>query len=611
MTAQFQVEFEPIGKRVRVSGDTNLLTAAQKAGADMAAVCGGVGICGSCLVRWLAGNLTPTTQLEFDVLSKDQIEQNLRLACQVFPMSDVKVEIPPESLPGMQLLQIDGLETLFDLAPVVIALDVKSSIPTSSDLRSDFTRADQAVQQAGYPPLRAELSSIVLLSEKLRNEQWKVRLAITPKINSTLLVTTLAENTPLAGLAVDMGSTKLALYLVDLASGITLAKSGVMNPQISYGEDIVSRIAFANQSVENQTKLQTRLVDTLNSAIADMCNNSGVSQAQIVDAVLVGNTAMHHFFCRLPVEQLGTAPYVAAVTEPLDFHANEVGLAIAPGAWIHTPANIAGYIGGDHTSVLLTLTENESDQIIVVVDIGTNTEISLLYKGAIYSCSTASGPAFEGAHIQDGMRASPGAIDKVRIQEGQISVTTIGNAPAVGICGTGILSAVSEMLEHHVIDKRGSMNSGFIGVRRAERSSELVLVNEEDSGTGRAIVVTRKDVHEIQLAKGAIRTGIDVLLQSAGISANKVDRWVIAGAFGTFLDLNSAIRIGMFPKVDLERYHQVGNAAGVGAKQMLLSRHKRTKAYEIVKKVKYIELTNYPDFTDKFMQSMYFPEVIE
>lgn len=600
------VDFEPIGKRIQISDGASLLTAAQKIGADLNAICGGIGICGSCLVRRISGSLTPLTGMEKDILNSDQIRQEYRLACQAYPVGDVKIEIPPESLTSLQRLQIDGQESIIEVDPEVIALDINVNAPTHTDLRSDFTRVDQAIQNSGYPPLCGDLVSISQLSDVLRKERGKVRLAIAPKSNRTRLVSTFPYNTQLLGLAVDIGSTKLALYLVDLTNGITLAKTGVMNPQISYGEDIVSRIAFANQKADHRLLLQRRLVEALNRAISDLCQETGTQQSQIVDAVMVGNTVMHHFLCRLPVYQLGTAPYVAAVSEPLDFKASEIGLDLAIAAKLYTPANIAGYIGGDHTSVLVTLADHSLSHTIAAIDIGTNTEISLFCKGKIFSCSTASGPAFEGAHIHDGMRASSGAIEKVRISDGGISVTTIGNVPAVGICGTGILSAISEMLEHGIIDHRGVIKKESPCVRTLDRRTEVVLVGENESGTKKAVVVTRKDIHEIQLAKGAIRTGIDALLQSAGIQAGDVEKWVIAGAFGTYLDISSAIRIGMFPAAPIERFLQVGNAAGEGAKQMLLSKKKRVIADEIVKQVNYIELTIFPGFSDHFIHAMYF-----
>lgn len=601
---KIKLDLEPVGRRIEVDRTTDLLSAAQKAGVDLVAACGGVGICGGCRVRLIAGQLSPVTPSEEEQLSAADLAQGYRLACQAYPLTDVRLDIPPESLPVAQKMQVEGRESALVLDPNVMALDVDLSAPDLQDLRADLTRANQAVEAAGLPALRGEPPLLEQLSLHLRHHAWKARLALCLHDGASELVGVLAAGTALLGLAVDMGSTKLALYLVDLATGATLARTGVMNPQIAYGEDVVSRIAFANKSDENRRLLQTRLTETINQAVRGLCAEIEASPRQIVDVVIVGNTAMHHFFCGLPVEQLGAAPYVPAVSQPLDVRAAGLGLELAPGAWVHLPANIAGYVGGDHTAALLTTQAYADGQTIVLVDIGTNTEISAIHNGQIVACSTASGPAFEGAHIRDGMRAAPGAIEKVWREGDTLRVATIDHQPPVGICGSGILMAIAEMRDAEILDMRGALRRSDPRVRTVNGKAEVLLVSAEQSGRGREVVITRRDVNEIQLAKGAIRAGIEVLLQALEIQAGQVDAWIIAGAFGTYLDLKSALRLGMFPNAPLERFHQVGNAAGVGAKQMLLSRAKRRQAAELAERVGYIELTTCVDFTAQFVTAM-------
>ena len=269
----------------------------------------------------------------------------------------------------------------------------------------------------------------------------------------------------LFGLAVDIGTTKLAAYLVDLATGHTVAKTGEMNPQIGYGEDVISRIGYCAEHADGRIVLQARLVETLNTLVTQLCHEAGATQPQIVDAVVVGNTAMHHLFAGLPVDQLGRAPYVAAVSDPLDLRAADLGLVLAPGASVHLPANIAGFVGADHVAMALaTGAWEETDRCVVALDIGTNTEVTLTRGGRIWCCSCASGPAFEGAHIQDGMRAAPGAIERVQIgEDGKPHLKTIGDQPPVGICGSGILDAVSELLRTGIIDRKGAFQAGAPG----------------------------------------------------------------------------------------------------------------------------------------------------
>ncbi len=602
----FMVDLEPIGRRVEVAAGTNLLEAAQKAGVDLVASCGGIGICGTCRVRIIQGAVTPVTLTEEEALEASQRDAGFRLACQTEPLSDVRLDIPAESLTAVQQMQIEGQEGDIHLDPEVVAVDISLEPPHLEDLRSDLARVDAALAQQGFGPVRGSLALIGQLSHYLRQNDWKARLAIRQENGGSQLVSVLEPGAMLVGLAMDLGSTKLALYLVDLSNGATLARTGIMNPQIAYGEDVVSRIAFANRGEENRKVLQVRLVEAINQAVANFCGELGLSRDQLVDVVAVGNTAIHHLFSGLPVEQLGSAPYVPVVSEPLRFGAGEIGLAAAPGAQVFMPANIAGYVGADHVSALLATQAYAAQRTTLVADIGTNTEISLTYHGQVYSCSCASGPAFEGAHIQDGMRAAPGAIDKVQILDGKVNLTTIGAQPPVGICGSGILNAVAQMLEGGIIDERGVLRQVNERVRPRGRQAEFILAWAAESGHGRDVVVTRKDVNEIQLAKGAIRAGIEILLQEANIPAGAIEEFVIAGAFGTYLDLKSALQVGMFPSIPLERYHQVGNAAGVGAKEMLLSKMRRAEAAQIVSGVHYVELTTYPDFTAQFVDAMYF-----
>jgi uncharacterized 2Fe-2S/4Fe-4S cluster protein (DUF4445 family) len=338
-----------------------------------------------------------------------------------------------------------------------------------------------------------------------------------------------------------------------------------------------------------------------------LCQETGATLPQIVDAVVVGNTAMHHLFAGLPVDQLGRAPYVAAVSDPLDLRASDLGLVLAPGASVHLPANIAGFVGADHVAMALaTGAWEETDRCVVALDIGTNTEVTLTRGGRAWCCSCASGPAFEGAHIQDGMRAAPGAIERVQIgEDGKPHLKTIGDQPPVGICGSGILDAVSELFRTGIIDRKGALNEAAPRVTRADGLTQYELAAPATSGHGRAVVINRKDINEVQLAKAAIRTGVEVLLHEAGVSYEEIEEFIIAGAFGTYLDVGSCVKIGMFPPLPLERFHQVGNAAGAGARQMLVSAARRAAAAALARKVTYVELTVHPEFTRRFLRALY------
>lgn len=596
------IDMEPVGRRVSVKSGTTLLSAAQKAGVELIAICGGAGTCNSCLVRLVSGELSPPNRIETGALDREEIEAGYRLACQAVPFSDTKIYIPPDSLTTPQRLQIEGREAEVALDPVIEMVDLKIDPPSLNDLRADTTRVNDALAEQGLKPAKIPLPLLTRLSDDLRARDWSLRLAM----RRGEIIAALPPEGSALGLALDLGTTSLAAYLVDLASGRTLAKTGAMNPQIAYGEDVISRIQFA-ENKDGREKLQAALVDAAGGLVEELCEEAHVSRDRVVEAVAVGNTAMHHLFAGLPVKQLGLAPYVPAVSEPLDLRAQEIGLHLAPGAYVYLPSNIAGFVGADHVAVLLANEIGKSAGRVVAVDIGTNTEITLASGGRLLSCSCASGPAFEGAHIQDGIRAAPGAIERVRIEGGSTRLQTIEDKPPVGICGSGILDAVSEMLAAGILNNSGRLNKDSPLVRtNQDNQAEFVLAPSAISGHKCDIVITRKDINEIQLAKAAIRAGIEILLKEAGIGYTDLDEFILAGAFGTYLDIKSTIRTGMFPSLPVDRFRQVGNAAGIGAKQMLVSAGKRREAVEIAGKVDYIELTIHPDYMETFLKAMYF-----
>ena len=603
---KLRIDFEPIGRRVKVSPGTTILEAARLAGIELVSVCGGGGTCGRCKVRLMSGAASEVTDTERHKLSKSEIKEGFRLACQAGLSEDVRIQIPPQSLTTPQRTQLEGegeeLPVTIDWKAATLAMQP----PSLEDLTADITRFRSGLSGAGFSKVEIESQASVSLPEQLRKNLWQGQVVLrgtgTQKYRA---VTFLPSEAVAVGMAVDVGTTKVAMYLVDLQNGGTLAKSGAMNPQISYGEDVISRIGYCNTHSDGRKVLQSVLVDTLNAMIEENCQSAGVTRDQVVEGVVVGNTVMHHLFGGFPVQQLGEAPYVAAVSEAVEIPAASVGLMMAPGAHVYLPPNIAGYVGGDHVAMLLATGTWNSKKNVIALDIGTNTEVCLAAQGKLYCCSCASGPAFEGAHIQAGMRAARGAIERVEIDNGTVRVQSIGGLAPVGICGSGILDAVAEMTMANVVDTRGSLRSGAPGVIARNDRQEFVLVTAAESGTGDDIVITRSDVNQIQLAKAAIRAGVEVLLAVAKLDAAALDEFIVAGAFGTYLDLEHAVRIGMFPGLPLERFKQVGNAAGGGAKQLLVSKERRQAADVIAEKMHYVELTTYRGFDQLYVQNMY------
>jgi uncharacterized 2Fe-2S/4Fe-4S cluster protein (DUF4445 family) len=438
----------------------------------------------------------------------------------------------------------------------------------------------------------------------VREANWQVNVAVRDDSREIVALVSPARR-PL-GLAVDLGTTKIAGYLVDLESGQTLATQGMMNPQIAYGEDLIARMGRAEKGPVEAAQLQQKVVGAVNQLATTMCGEVDASPAEIVEAVVVGNTAMHHLFLRLPVAQLARAPYVPAIKTALDVKARDVGLNIAPGAYVYLLPNIAGYVGADHVAMLLAAGVTHAEGVVLALDIGTNTEICLVNHSMMTSLSCASGPAFEGAHIKHGMRAAKGAIERVQMVDDRLAYQTIGGVAPVGLCGSGVLDGLAELYRAGIVDRRGRLGEhARVRVNDSDGLREFVLVSKEERGGQPAITLTQKDIQELQLAKGAIRAGIQTLLEAQGLVEQAIDRIIIAGAFGTYIDVSSAMAIGMLPQLPAKRFEQVGNAAGMGAKLALISRSKRIEAQEIARRVGYIELATAPHFRRTFAQAMY------
>ena len=607
-----RVTVQPLGRRVEVGNGIALLAAIRVAGPELVTVCGGRGLCGTCKVIAPGRGFTPPTEQERELLTPAELSAGVRLACQATVVADGLVDVPAESLTAPQRLQFEGRgASVPALDPAVVAVDVQVRPPGQDDLRSDATRLEDAVALAGQLATRTGLAVLSAAPVTLRAQHWAARAAVhSYRTGECEIVALLPEGLAPLGAAIDVGTTKLAAYLVNLETGETVATGAVVNPQVTAGEDVMSRIAYADANLSGAGDLHARLLDGINGLLGDLRAQIGAPAWQVVDAVAVGNTAMHHLLVGLPVRQLGRAPYVPAVTEALELRGADIGLELAPGALLYLPPNIAGFVGADHTAVLLAAGAAESAGNVLVLDVGTNTEISVVCGGQLWACSCASGPAFEGAHIRDGMRAAQGAIERVNYLDGAFHVHTIGGGAPTGICGSGILDAVAAALEAGIVSERGRLARAHPLVIRSADEPACVLVPAALTAHGRDIVLTRADVGEIQLAKAAIRAGIELMLTAAGIEADALDEVVVAGAFGTYLDVTSAAAVGMLPKLPKERYRQVGNAAGLGARQLLASRQRREMADDIARRIRYVELTTHPEFADIFARELTLGEIV-
>ncbi len=601
MTA-YTINFEPLGRRGECQQNESLLTCARRLGIGINSICGGKGTCHSCKVQVLSGTVSKPTSNEQKAFTPQALQTGWRLACQTYPASDCKITVLPESMTTTQRVQVEGLEISVCPEPPVQSYRLQLTIPSLSEPRADADSLLETLnRQYQLHCDKIDFHVLRILSTQLRAWNWKCQAIV----RNEEIIALLPWQSRQLGLAIDLGTTKVAGYLVDLSNGRTLAASGIMNPQISYGEDIISRITSTIHSAGDGVSLQKLAADAINDLCADLCAKVSATTEEIVETVVVGNTAMHHLFLGLPVKQLAVSPFIPAVSRALEVKADDLGIHSAPGSYVYLLPNIAGFVGADHVAMLLATEPLLSKETIVALDIGTNTEVSLVHNGKVTATSCASGPAFEGGHIKFGMRAAAGAIEHVRIDADAVQYQTVDEAPPIGICGSGILDALSQLYLAGIIDEGGKITDNHARVRSSQGQREFVIVSEEERDGQSAITITQQDVRELQLAKAAIRSGIQALLEAQSCSEDEIRQVIVAGAFGSYIDVSSAVTIGMLPAVPLNCFYQAGNAAGMGAKLALISLSQRSEAQAIASRIKYIELASAPDFNQTFIQASY------
>ncbi len=599
----FSIEFQPVGIRLVYSEPITILDAARQAGISLRSDCGGKGSCGKCAVQIIIGNASPLTRNEEIFRKGGMLQKDERLACEAIVSGDSKILIPPASFSAAQVLQTEGsLQKTAVQSPIHVKL-LEMRHPTLETPIADLENILTAGKGIHFPYDERSLEMMRQLPVKMRESNWKAYAVCN---HDEILNILFNKPERLLGIAVDIGSTKIACYLLDLATGETLAVKGIPNPQIAYGEDIIARLSYAMQGEKQENQMHSVIIDAINQAIKILAESASVSIRDITDYCVVGNTAMHHFFLNLPTHYLAASPFTPVIKREMNIHGTKIGLRGMDGSRVFVPGPIAGFVGSDHLAFLLASGFGNDDSIKLGIDIGTNTEIALQKGNRIVSCSTASGPAFEGAHIRFGMRASTGAIEHVSINaKGTVKCKVIGGGEAIGICGSGILDAIAEMKKVGILNQRG----------RLDLENPLVSIDKDKiryyrllpgTDTQREITLSQKDIDQILLAKGAIRSGIAILMDHLNVEPQEIDEVLIAGAFGTYLNPYHAIQIGMLPSVDLTRINAVGNAAGAGARLMLLSDEMRQKAEELSTRIEHLELNTYPDFEMFFANGIRF-----
>ncbi len=606
MKDKIRVTFLPKRVTLDVAAGSSVLEAALEAKLQLQSSCGGRGTCGQCRVKVSElPAVTEVTETERYHLSKNDIESGYRLACQTYLRGDVKVKVSQEH-PLRHQFQVHGITREFEKEPAVKKYHVELKKPSLEEPVSDDILLIRCLyEQHKLSKLRYHPNVLKTLS----NIRFVDSVDVVVWEDEIIDVRSSIDNP--YGVAIDVGTTKVACYIVNLTTSETLAADAIANPQRVYGDDVISRLTFEAKSDENWRVLQDSLVQGINRLIELLRAKAGVSSDRIYDAVVVGNTVMHHTFLGIHPVLVGRAPYSPTVGESLSVSSESLGLSIAKNANVYLPPNIAGFVGADCLAGILSTSLYNLDGLNLLVDIGTNTEISLGNNRSIYSCSCASGPAFEGYSIAHGVDALEGAIDKVHIDKENYDVkySTIGNTSPIGICGSGIIDCVAELLRARIIDERGYFHDSSVTDRIKEKKNgkEFVLVPSSHISNGIEITIKQTDVREIQLAKAAIYAGIRTLLKRLNKEITKLDRVFVAGAFGSYINLSSAQMIGMLPDISINRFVQVGNSAGAGARQMLLSKKNRQICEKIAGEVSYVELASDSKFKDEYIRATYLP----
>jgi len=610
MSQELKVTFQPSGRSVYVLPGTLLLEAAGRAGIVLQTPCGGRGTCGKCKVRIPQGDCGPA-EGEGRGLSRALAEQGFRLACQAHVNSPLVVDIPAESLfEATEQILTDDSGNATDLHPVVRKVFFELSPPSAEDPRSDAIRLMHAVGDVEIP-----YNILQKLPGFLRANSWQGTAVIVSDRLAAVEVGNTSQDS--YGIAIDLGTTTIVATLFDLFRGTSRAIASSMNPQVGFGDDVIARISRVRENHGALAELQQSVLKALNGLIQSLTEEARVPARQIYEVVVAGNSTMQQTLCGLDPSALGEVPFVQVLERPLSVPAAQLGLAVNPGADLFVFPQVGGFVGGDTVAGILAARMDQASEPMLLVDIGTNGEIVLAHNGGMEATSTAAGPAFEGARIVQGMRATAGAIEKVIIAD-DVVVNVIGNAKPMGLCGTALIDAVAELLRCGVIDETGRIvppdeapEALPFRLRRrltpVDGETHFLLVAAEGSASGEPIYLWQKDVRELQLATGAIRAGINILLRRAGLEPAQLGRVLLAGAFGNFIRRSNARRIGLLPQIPCGRIHFIGNAASLGAKLALLAAEERERATGFTEKVTHVDLSLDPEFQMEFGMSMIFP----
>ncbi len=621
---KYSVKFLPDNQIVEVEKGTSLIKAASQAGIFIKSSCGGKGTCGACKVVIVEGEAKSDRTGN---LSPEQLSRGVRLGCHTFVENDLTIEVPPESRlqdhqvlleNNSSLLQESSKDLLNDFGfhPLARKINVSCAEPSLTDNASDWARLSLEIKRTlqSEKPINIPLSVMQTLPEALRKGSWNLSVTLTElESEYTVIRVEPANQRPAFGLAIDIGTTTVVVYLVNLENGEILDKQGAYNKQAQFGDDVITRIVYAVESKANIKEMQNAVVDSLNSLIADILKRQSLESSDLATAVISANTTMAQLFLGIDPRYIRLEPYIPTANWIPSVPAKEIGLNILPEGMIHTFPSVASYVGGDIVSGALATDIANSEEIILFIDIGTNGEIVLGNQDWLMSCACSAGPCFEGGGILFGMRAMPGAIERVDIDPETLDVKlkVVGKVPPVGICGSGLVDCLAKLREAGVIDRAGNYQmehpSQSARLRATDEDKEFVLSWAHQSGGDKDVVITENDVKNLIRAKGAIYAGIRSLLQTVAMEIDMIDRIIIGGGFGNYLNVHDSVRIGLLPDLPHDKFEFIGNSSVKGARLALLSQKAWKEAEELGRKMTYIELSIGNTFMDEFVSALFLP----
>ncbi len=614
--------FAPSMKEIALEEGRTILDGAREAGVFIDSQCSGRGRCGRCRVRIVEGAASPPAAEESEFISLADMSQGYRLACMARIAGGLTVLVPEENL-----LSSEASKKVFSRRSAVVDPAVKSYTlgplgGAAKDQQAYFERIATLLESRyGLAGLTIDIMVLQSLAQTIKESTEG--LAVFVWMDREIVGVSPNPHERAVGLALDVGTTTVALYLCDLQDGDVVVSASTTNPQVLYGTDIMSRISYSSHHPGQGVKrMQRELLRSVNALLEQMTARNGLRSEQIVDVTAVGNTVMHHIFLGIAPDHLGLWPFSPSIQASVDVKAREIGIAVRQSSYVHLLPVEAGFVGADNVAVLLSEEPHKQEGISLVIDLGTNGELVLGNRERLVSCSCATGPALEGAHIASGMRATNGAIERVRVDpetfeadyavvgtDGWASLHPAGELKPVGICGSGIIDTVAQLFKAGLIGEDGAFTGSTAKTKRLRKGrsgvTEFVVAWKEETATGDDIVFTQRDIRQIQLAKGALHGGCRTLMNLLNLT--EVPRMVIAGAFGMHIDKENSLALGLFPWCDPEKIAVVGNAAGHGAYLALVDRSRREEANRIAHQVEHIELALEEGFQKEFVRALSIP----